>query len=242
VLNANAGFVTDVLFNHDGGRVVTSHWDGTVRIWDANTSTALLVLRGHKERVWEVSFNASETRILTASLDGTARVWDATTGTAVAVLKGHAGSVWSAHFSPDSERVLTRSADSTARLWSSSTGAEIGVLRTHGYDVVDAIFAPQGTRVATTNSDNVVRIWRVFKSTAELIDQAKVNVPRCLTPDEREKASLEREPPAWCVEQHKWPYRDESWTRWLADRNAGRNSEMPAIEMTNHERQFVGSD
>jgi len=72
--------------------------------------------------------------------------------------------------------------------------------------------------VATTNSDNVVQIWRVFKSTAELVDQAKVDVPRCLTSDEREKASLEREPPAWCVEQHKWPYRDESWTRWLADR------------------------
>jgi WD40 repeat protein len=242
VLNANAGPVTDAVFSHDGGRVVTSHWDGTVRIWDANTGTARLVLRGHEERVWKVSFNASETRILTASLDGTARVWDATTGTAVAVLKGHAGSVWSAHFSPDNEHVLTLSADSTARLWSSSTGAEIGVLRTHGYDVVDAIFAPQGTRVATTNSDNVVRIWRVFKSTAELVDQAKVDVPRCLTPDERERASLQREPPAWCVEQHKWPYRDESWTRWLADRNAGRNSAMPAIETTNHKWQFVGSD
>jgi WD40 repeat protein len=242
VLKANAGYVTDAVFSHDGGRVVTSHWDGTVRIWDANTGTARLVLRGHEERVWEVSFNASETRILTASLDRTARLWDATTGTAVAVLKGHAGSVWSAHFSPDNEHVLTRSADSTARLWNSSTGAEIGVLRTHGYDVVDAIFDPQGTRVATKNSDNVVRIWRVFKSTAELVDQAKVDVPRCLTPDEREKASLEREPPAWCVEQQKWPYRDESWTQWLADRNAGRSPKMPAIETTTQKWQFVGSD
>jgi WD40 repeat protein/energy-coupling factor transporter ATP-binding protein EcfA2 len=232
VLRANAGYITNAVFSHDGRRVVTSHWDGTVRIWDANTGAALLVLRGHEERVWEASFNASETRILTASLDRTARLWDAATGTAVAVFKGHAGSVWSARFSPDNEHVLTWSADSTARLWNASTGAEIGVLRTRGYDVVGAMFNRQGTRVATRNSDNVVRIWRVFKSTAELIDQAKAHVPRCLTPDEREKASLEREPPDWCVEQQKWPYNDETWTQWLVERNGGRKPKMPAIKTT----------
>jgi WD40 repeat protein/energy-coupling factor transporter ATP-binding protein EcfA2 len=230
VLKANAGYVTDAVFSHDGSRVVTSHWDGTVRIWDANTGATLLVLRGHEERVWKVSFNASESRILTASLDRTARIWDARTGTPVAVLKGHAGSVWSARFSPDSEHVLTVSADATARLWNANTGAEIGVLRTRGYDVSGAIFNRQGTRVATRNSDNIVRIWRVFKSTAELIDRAKVDVPRCLTPDKREEASLEREPPDWCVEQQKWPYNDESWALWLVDRNAGRNPKMPAIQ------------
>jgi WD40 repeat protein len=232
VLKANAGYVTNAVFSHDGSRVVTSHWDGTVRVWDANTGATLLVLRGHEERVWGASFNAGETRILTASLDRTARLWDARTGTAVAVLKGHAGSVWSARFSRDNEHVLTWSADSTARLWNASTGAEIGVLRTRGYDVASALFNRQGTRVATTNSDNVVRIWRVFKSTAELIDQVKVDVPRCLTPDERESAWLEREPPGWCIEQRKWPYNDEAWTQWLADRNAGRTPKMPAIKTT----------
>jgi WD40 repeat protein len=242
VLRAHAGYVTGAVFSHDGRRVVTSHWDGTVRIWGANTGAALLVLRGHEERVWEASFNAGETRILTASLDRTARLWDATTGTAVAVLKGHAGSVWSARFSPDNEHVLTSSADFTARLWNAGTGAEMGVLRARGYDVADAIFNRQGTRVATRNSDNVVRIWRVFKSTAELVDQAKADVPRCLTPDEREKASLEREPPDWCVEQQKWPYNDESWTQWLVDRNAGRNSKMPTIKTTTRKGLAVGAD
>jgi WD40 repeat protein len=84
----NAGYVPNAVFSHDGNRVVTSHWDGTVRIWDSNTGVTLLVLRGHEERVWGASFNASETRILTASLDRTARLWDATTGTAVTVFKG----------------------------------------------------------------------------------------------------------------------------------------------------------
>jgi hypothetical protein len=104
------------------------------------------------------------------------------------------------------------------------------------------MFNHQGTRVATRNSDNIVRIWRVFRSTAELVDQAKVDVPRCLTPDEREKASLECEPPDWCVERQKWPYNDESWTRWLANRNAGRSPKMPAIKTTTQKWLAVGAD
>src|SRR5262249_6941117 len=144
----------------------------------------------------------------------------------------HQGSLRSSKFSPNNEHILTTSADSTARLWNADTGAQIGVLKTRGYGVKDAILDRQGNRIATINSDNVVRVWRVFKSTAELVDQAKLDVPRCLTPDEREQASLDREPPDWCVEQHKWPYDDESWTQWLKDRNEGKNPKMPAIEMT----------
>ena len=46
VLKANAGYVTNAVFSHDGGRVVTSHWDGTVRIWDTNTGAALFNYSG----------------------------------------------------------------------------------------------------------------------------------------------------------------------------------------------------
>jgi hypothetical protein len=30
----------------------------------------------------------------------------------------------------------------------------------------------------------------------------------------------------------EWPYKDESWTQWLADRNAGKNPKMPAVKTT----------
>jgi len=30
-------------------------------------------------------------------------------------------------------------------------------------------------------------------------------VPRCLMPEQRDNAFLDRQPPAWCIEQKKWP-------------------------------------
>jgi hypothetical protein len=55
----------------------------------------------------------------------------------------------------------------------------------------------------------------------EIVDHAKEVVPRCLSPDEREKAFLDLEPPDWCVQKRKWPYDSPSWVQWLANKRAG---------------------
>ena len=70
-------------------------------------------------------------------------------------------------------------------------------------DVTGAVVDPTGAYVATNSSDDVVRLWRILKSTAALVEQAKVEAPRCLTPDEREKATLPPEPPDWCIERQR---------------------------------------
>jgi hypothetical protein len=31
-------------------------------------------------------------------------------------------------------------------------------------------------------------------------------VPRCLTPEQRERLFLAPEPPRWCIDMRKWPY------------------------------------
>jgi hypothetical protein len=53
--------------------------------------------------------------------------------------------------------------------------------------------------------------WVVLSS-QEQVDEGKRIVSRCLLPDEREKAFLEREPPQWCLEMEKWPYQE--WQTW----------------------------
>jgi hypothetical protein len=45
-----------------------------------------------------------------------------------------------------------------------------------------------------------------FPDPHALVDRVKHEVPRCLTPDQRERLFLAPEPPRWCIDMHKWPY------------------------------------
>jgi hypothetical protein len=87
------------------------------------------------------------------------------------------------------------------------------VLRHQG-PVRSAVFSPDGARVLTA-SDRTARIWPVSLTTQALVEDAKSRVPHCLTREQRNKAFLEPEPPAWCIEREKWPNHAQSWKDWL---------------------------
>jgi hypothetical protein len=74
-----------------------------------------------------------------------------------------------------------------------------------------------------------VRLWDVFADTRELISQAKMAAPRCLTAEQREASYfLPAEPPAWCIEMAKWPYQTAAWKARLFDESAGKNPPLQA--------------
>ena len=76
--------VSSVAFSPDGKRIVTGSGARTqidVRVWDAETGTEKLTLKGHTSPVTSVAFSPDGKRIVTGSEDQTAQVWDADTGT-----------------------------------------------------------------------------------------------------------------------------------------------------------------
>ncbi len=139
------------------------------------------------------------------------------------------GAVWSAAFSPDGKRIVTASDDKTARIWDAATGKPIGEpLKGHEDTVRSAAFSPDGKRIVTASDDKTARIWDVFVNTQALAARAKADIPRCLTPAQREAFFLPSGPPQWCVEMEKWPYNTPEWKLWLADVRAGQHPPLPA--------------
>ena len=65
----HGGWVQTAEFDADGARVVTASFDGTARIWDAETGRALETLSGHADRVLSARFSPDGTRVVTASAD-----------------------------------------------------------------------------------------------------------------------------------------------------------------------------
>ena len=61
--------------------MLTGYFDGTAKIWDANSGTLQLTLQGRADGVSSAVFSADSAVVLTGSWDNTAKIWDASNGT-----------------------------------------------------------------------------------------------------------------------------------------------------------------
>lgn len=180
-----------------------------VRLWNIETGKQISSAIFHGTSVLSVAFDRQGRRVVTGCDDRTSRIW--TVGTEpsqknVIVLSGHDRGVTSAAFSPNGEQVVTASEDKTVRVWNSESGASIAVFAGHTEGVTKAVFSPGGDQIVSVSSDGTIRVWQLFPTTQALVNYAKRVVPRALTPEQRLQLFLDPDPPAWCVEQGKWPY------------------------------------
>jgi WD40 repeat protein len=91
------------------------------------------------------------------------------------------------------------------RLWDHD-GKPLATLAGHTDLIEIAVFSPDGSRILTASWDKTARLWEAFPETQTLIDRVKAEVPRCLTPEQRQRFLLAPTPPRWCAAMHKWPY------------------------------------
>jgi WD40 repeat protein len=71
--------VWHVCFCPDGKRLASGSYDGTVKVWDANSGLNLRTLKGHTSGVTGIAFSPEGRRLAGGSEDGTVRLWDSTT-------------------------------------------------------------------------------------------------------------------------------------------------------------------
>jgi WD40 repeat protein/serine/threonine protein kinase len=151
--------VSRAAFSPDGKSIVTTSYDKTARVWNADGTGEPLALRGHEDKVYSAAFSSDGKRIITASYDRTARVWNADGTGEPLVLRGHKDWVYSAAFSSDGKHIVTASEDRTARVWNADGTGEPLVLRGHEGAVRSAAFSPDGKRIVTASQDKTARGW-----------------------------------------------------------------------------------
>lgn|GEM_PF-4596838 len=79
-LKGHTDAVTAALFLPDGRHVLSSSFDGTLRLWDSQTQKEVRRFEGHEKAVFNPSLSPDGKRALSASSDKTMRLWDVETG------------------------------------------------------------------------------------------------------------------------------------------------------------------
>lgn len=100
-----------------GDVFVSSGYDCTWRLWDAEQAKEILVQSGHCKEIYGVGIHREGSLLVTGDLGGICRMWDLRTGANVWDMKGHVKGVLSVDFSRDGFHVATGGLDNLAKVW-----------------------------------------------------------------------------------------------------------------------------
>ncbi|KAF9175043.1 hypothetical protein BGX20_008600 [Mortierella sp. AD010] len=153
--------VNSVDYSPKGDQVASGCGDGTVRLWNVETSSCIHVLRGHCNVLCKVVYSPKGDLIASGSLDSTVRLWDVETGDCISILEGHDSDVIAISYSPKGDRIASGSDDMTVRQWDIKTSSCVHVLRGHRGGIINIVYSPEGDQIASSSEDGTVRLWDV---------------------------------------------------------------------------------
>ncbi|KAI8831578.1 WD40-repeat-containing domain protein [Chytridium lagenaria] len=165
--------ITDVHFAKDDTMIVSSSFDRTIKIWNAQSSSCEKTLTGHTDSVTSCDVTIDGRYIASASTDCTVRLWDFATGECVCVIKRHTRWVKRVRFSHDGRYLISAGLDCKIYTWDvkflmvAKAVSHTRCIETHSDYILD-IATLKPTFVLSTSRDCTVRMHE-FLTGQELV-------------------------------------------------------------------------
>jgi peroxin-7 len=141
----HTGEVFSVEWSHiDKRRFVSSSYDRSLKIWDANSTKSILTF-GHDFVVYQSVWHPTHEQIVAScSGDETFRVWDLRTFKAVKTVKAHDNEILSLDFNKYENYIATGSTDNTIKIFDlrSTLDQPLLVINGHQLAVRKVKFSP----------------------------------------------------------------------------------------------------
>ncbi|CAN9352370.1 unnamed protein product [Alternaria alternata] len=155
--------------------------DGSIRIWDARTSTVIISFNGHKSAVTVLNFDQSGVRLASGSKDTDIVVWDLVSETGLFKLRGHKGQITGLQFlhpssalqedgaddeemetDADQAFLLSTSKDALIKIWDVTTQhcIETHIAQTNGECWALGV-SPDGSGCITAGNDGELKVWAI---------------------------------------------------------------------------------
>jgi WD40 repeat protein/predicted Ser/Thr protein kinase len=150
--------VNQVALDAEGEHAVTASLDGTIRVWDLETSETVAMCGGHVGGAFAVDVHGD--RIVSGAGDAAIRIIDLVSGALRATFRGHELQVRTVRWDATGRRIISGSYDKTLRIWEPDVSTTaMRIFRGHKGAVFAAIFAPDGRHIVSASSDGTIRVW-----------------------------------------------------------------------------------
>jgi WD40 repeat protein len=160
------GTTTSVAFSPDGSMLATGSYDGSVRLWYADTGGEIRTLYAPTNWNWhlylyiDLAFSPDGTLLASGTSDRYIRRWELASRSLRRVLES-SDEIQSIEFSPDSRTIATGGGTGNIALWDVTSGAQLRILSGHLGSISGLVFSPDGSLLASAGRDGSVKIWEV---------------------------------------------------------------------------------
>ena len=166
--NGHRNSLSFASYSPDGHWIITTSFDGTAKIWNAESFQVRKTLAYDSGRIELAVFSPDGKTVITADKDGTAVLWNAESFQKVKELRLHKGRIFFVSFSRDGGRMITVSGDKTVAVWDMNFFEPVRILNTGREPVRCAVFSPDGQTILTGSPEGVV-LWN-----PETLEQRKI--------------------------------------------------------------------
>ena len=150
----------------DGNRLVSTGFDGVIKIWKVADGSLEHSFRGFLDPIWAVAFSFDGQRLAAGGNNRHLKIWNTADWSLTQTAQGHTSTVHGVAFSPDGRTLISGGEDEVALVWntdgSRTTDEASQLLRGPGWgDLTPSLaFSPDNRHFVGTAADRTVKIWR----------------------------------------------------------------------------------
>jgi WD40 repeat protein len=162
-LLGHSGLVESVRFSPDGETLISSSWDKSVRLWNADRSSGRPVWKESAglpsdAEVYGAAMSPDGDTIVSAGYSGLT-LWDWRDPMSLPEVKSQFGPCRAAAFSPDGRNLAVGCFDRQVRVWERGTDRILAVLSGHRDIVRTITYVPDGSMLISLSFDGVLKFW-----------------------------------------------------------------------------------
>lgn len=161
--------ITSIVITSDKKYIISSSYDGTIRIWNYQNISQEFILEGHKDSVNSLALSVDDKFLASCSDDKTVRLWDVNGRRLINVLNGHSAYVNSVFISYNSKFIASGSGfihnytDISIRIWDLHNQKELQVIKGHKLKINCVSMTHDSNYLISGSDDCQVRVWYVNK-------------------------------------------------------------------------------